>query len=238
MAKQLLRSYTPFLTDKRALNESRRENDGRIILTGLLQCAEKPNGNGRVYPRTILEREVTRYKDVIKQNRALGELDHPSEKDWERDDPLTVRLDRASHIIRDIRMEGNDVKGEVQVLSTPAGKILEALLNDGVLLGISSRGFGSVEHNGQYSVVQDDIEISCWDMVWMPSTNNAFMEALNESRNLYKAKSARLSNPHVEPVLFAAANEASVQQAERRIVEGAGRDEELERMLQALKGIK
>jgi hypothetical protein len=239
MRKQLLRSYTPFIVEPRTLNESRRENNGRIVLTGLLQCADTPNGNGRIYPRTILEREVNRYKKVIEQNRALGELDHPPEKDWERDDPLSVRLDRASHIIRNIQMKGNEVRGEVQVLSTPAGKILEALLNDGVLLGISSRGFGSVEHNGQHSIVQEDIEISCWDMVWMPSTSNAFMEALNESKQSnFMASSVKVSNSNIEPLIFSSANEKTIQQAEKRVQEGKGSDVELEQMLRTLRSLK
>lgn len=192
--RQLIRSLSPFLVAPSSLNESRVENDGTIILTGLLQCANKPNANGRIYPRDILQREVDRYKEVIAQNRALGELDHPPEEDWERDDPLAVRLDRASHVIRDIRMEGDEVYGEVEVLPTPAGQILEGLLMAGIMLGISSRGFGSVQHNGQHSIVQPDIEISCWDMVWMPSTTNAWMESLQESqssRERYYAKAAK-----------------------------------------------
>lgn len=198
MPKQLLRSYFPIRVRPSALNESKSKNGGKVILDGLIQMAETPNGNGRIYPRSILEREVNRYKDVIAQNRALGELDHPPEKDWERDDPLQVRLDRASHMIVDIRMEGNEVRGTVQVLSTPAGQILEALINDGVTLGISSRGFGSVQHNGKHSIVQDDIEISCWDMVWMPSTTQAFMECLKENQTIWTPSHV---GPAQEPTL-------------------------------------
>lgn len=241
MPKQLLRSLTPFIVQPQSLNESRRTNDGKIILTGLLQCADKPNANGRIYPRQILEREVNRYKDVIKENRALGELDHPSEKDWERDDPLAVRLDRASHIIRDIRMEGNEVRGEVQILSTPAGKILEALINDGVTLGISSRGFGSVEHNGQNYIVQPDIEISCWDMVWMPSTSKAFMESLNESYEEYVAKAATGRNfPSTHNAFYGprmeAAERAPSKSIESAAVKSSGNSDELSSLLRALKG--
>jgi len=194
MARQLLRSWFPIKATPETLNESKRENKGKIVLKGLIQKADTPNGNGRIYPRSLLEREVNKYKQVVSDNRALGELDHPPEQDWERDDPLLVRLDRASHIIRKIWMNGNDVHGEIQILSTPAGQILQALINDGVTVGISSRGFGSVEHNGSHSIVQPDIEISCWDMVWMPSTGKAFMESMiNEGQGYFQtAKSTSL----------------------------------------------
>jgi hypothetical protein len=153
------------------LNE---DAQGRTIVKGILQRAAAQNQNGRVYPRSILEREAIKYGEYIKERRALGELDHP--------DSSVINLKNVSHNIREIHWEGNDLCGTVEILSTPSGNILKELLRAGILLGISSRGMGSVKEIGEGKVeVGDDFELIGWDFVSNPSTQGAFMKSVNES---------------------------------------------------------
>ena len=147
--------------------------EGGTILSGLMQEAEVENGKGRKYPLKVLVREVENYKRLVQANRALGELDHP-------DSPI-INLNNASHLVTDIWMEGPKCFGKIKVLPTPSGKILSALCNAGVSLGISSRGLGSLEKRGNINMVQDDFQLICFDMVSDPSTPNAFMH-LKESK--------------------------------------------------------
>lgn len=156
--------YTPEL-----IKESRENNNGNIILKGILQKADTLNQNGRIYPRVILEREIRNYQKFINEHRAIGECDHP--------DSSVVELKNASHIVEEAHMEGNVVHGSVRLLNTPSGKILQNLIEDGVKLGISSRGVGSTKKEGEYQVVQDDFQLICWDFVSEPSTPGAFMIA-------------------------------------------------------------
>jgi len=168
--KTLLIDYTTFEISPAMVLESEQKNNGKVIVTGVIQRAEAPNQNGRVYPKRILEREVIKYIGrEIKENRALGELDHPESS--------VVNLKNVSHIFRNIWWEGNDVIGKVEVLSTPSGNILRELLKSQVALGISSRGMGSVEATGRQDTVtvKDDFDLVCWDFVSNPSTHGAFM---------------------------------------------------------------
>lgn len=136
-------------------------------MKGILQKSDTLNQNGRVYPRVILEREVRNYQKFIKENRALGECDHPESS--------VVELKNVSHIVREAHMEGDVCYGIVELLDTPSGKILQSLVESGVTLGISSRGVGSTKREGDYQVVQDDFQLICWDFVSEPSTPGAFM---------------------------------------------------------------
>ena len=173
---RLLIDTIPFTMTKRQINESLEDNNGRLIVNGVLQRAEAENQNGRVYPRSILEREVEKYKGrEIKENRAFGELDHPESS--------VVELKNTSHIIREVYWKGDDVIGKVEVLKTPAGNILKELLEAGCTVGISSRGMGSVKEasNGKTVTVEDDFDLICWDFVSNPSTHGAFMRPMNES---------------------------------------------------------
>jgi len=147
--------------------------NGGMFLTGKLQEAEVQNGNGRVYPRPVLEREVKRYASVVKDNRALGELDHP--------DSSIINLANVSHMITEVWMDGPSVMGKVKVLDTPSGQILRALVDSGVKIGISSRGMGSVTETQGKTIVEDDFQLICFDIVSEPSTPNAFM-ALSENK--------------------------------------------------------
>ena len=147
--------------------------NGGMMLTGVMQRADAKNGNGRVYPENVLRREVENYKKLIAENRALGELDHPDES--------VINLKNASHIVTDIWWNGKDVMGKVKILTTPSGQILKSLVENGVKLGISSRGLGSVKEKGGLTYVEDDFQLICFDFVSEPSTGGAFMN-LSESK--------------------------------------------------------
>jgi len=171
---QLLTEWMPLSYDKGLINESKMRNGGKIILKGILQKCNTLNQNGRIYPESILSREILNYQKFIKENRALGECDHP--------DSSVVELKNVSHIVREAYMDGENVVGIVELLDTPAGKILQSLVESGVTLGISSRGVGSTKDSGAAQVVQEDFQLICFDMVSEPSTPGAFM--MSESKNL------------------------------------------------------
>jgi len=146
-----------------------------MILSGVMQKSDTRNGNGRIYPHNVLMREMKNYQKLVKERRALGELDHP--------DDSVINLKNASHMITEVWWDGNAVMGKAKVLDTPSGKILRALVDSGVTLGISSRGMGSVEtmnENGAQEV-QDDFELIAFDFVSNPSTHGAFLHPMNES---------------------------------------------------------
>lgn len=163
-----------FEVSNQTINESLRNNNGRLIVSGVLQRADSKNQNGRVYPKSILMREASRYNDIyIKEKRALGELDHP--------DSSIVNLQNVSHNIVDMFWKGNDLYGKVEILGTPSGNILKELLKAGIKLGISSRGLGSVKELGENILeVQDDFELIAFDFVSNPSTHGAFLSPVNE----------------------------------------------------------
>ena len=153
------------------------DSSGRTIVKGILQRAEAPNQNERVYPKEILMREAKKYETLIKERRALGELDHPESS--------VINLKNVSHNVREIHWEGNDLMGTVEILPTPSGNILKELLKAGILLGISSRGMGSVEPRNNGGVtVGDDFELIGWEFVSNPSTHGAFMTPMNESKQV------------------------------------------------------
>ena len=179
MSKNLLVDYLPFEISREQINESISENDGRLVVKGVLQRAEAKNQNGRIYPRETLMREADKYSQIqISERRALGELDHP--------DSSVVNLNNASHNIIEMHWDGDDLLGTVEVLGTPAGNILKELFKSGIKLGISSRGLGSVEEihesDGHEPVVkvQPDFELIAFDFVSNPSTHGAFMHPMNE----------------------------------------------------------
>ena len=164
MAK-LLQEFQIFEYEQAA---EKYQHDDKTMLSGTLQRANAENQNNRIYPRPILEREVDKYHEMIDENRALGELDHP--------DNAVVNLANASHLIKDVWWEGDDLKGVVEILDTPAGSILKSLIESGVKLGISSRGLGSTQKNSNgKDIVQDDFQLVTFDFVSNPSTQNAFM---------------------------------------------------------------
>lgn len=173
-ALSLLTEWTPLSLNPDLIKESRLQNGGKIMLRGVIQRSDTLNQNGRIYPHAILEREIINYQKFIRENRALGECDHP--------DTSVVELKNASHIVREARMEGDTVYGTVELLDTPSGKILQSLIESGVTLGISSRGVGSTKQQGGNLVVQEDFQLICFDIVSEPSTPGAFM--LKESKSI------------------------------------------------------
>jgi hypothetical protein len=158
----------------KAITEALKTDNGNLIVEGRLQTAETKNGNGRYYPREILEREVKNYIDgPVKENRALGELDHP--------DSSIINLKNVSHNIKFIKWDGDDVIGTIEILPTPSGNILTELFRNGITVGVSSRGMGSLQPNSNgVQEVQDDFELLCWDFVSTPSTPGAYVHPISE----------------------------------------------------------
>jgi len=191
MSKKLLREYYELCEggvcqDLLTEDEKRYVANGGMILSGKLQECDVENGNGRIYPRNVLVREVNNYQKLIKESRALGELDHPETN--------VIQLEKVSHRVTSVWMEGNDVMGKVQVLNTPAGKILQELVNGGCKMGISSRGMGSVREDKNSTIVEDDFQLICFDFVSEPSTPNAFMmKEAKEFKNRVFTKADRIN---------------------------------------------
>lgn len=167
-SKVLLREWIALETKPGLIKESREQNGGKLILQGVIQRAEMKNQNKRIYPRGILMREVENYQKAVRENRAVGELDHPESS--------TVSLKNVSHVIREMRWDGDTVIGRIEVLPTPQGKILESIIDSGVTIGISSRGVGSTEKTNEgCDMVQQDFQLICFDIVSEPSTPGAYL---------------------------------------------------------------
>ena len=151
-------------------------DDKKLYIEGVFLQSEIKNRNGRMYPFSVLEKEVERYnEEYVKTSRALGELGHP--------DGPTVNLDRVSHRITSLRAEGNNFIGKAQILSTPNGNIAKALLEEGVKLGVSSRGMGSIDKREDCGVVMDDFMLAtAADIVADPSAPDAFVNGIMEGK--------------------------------------------------------
>ena len=185
--KTLLQEYFELCPDGRCaldvLTESEKHkvvNEGAVYLVGVCQRANTKNGNGRIYNKEILQREVERYQGAINERRSLGELDHP--------DDSVINLKNASHLVTKMWWDGDNVLGKIEVLNTPSGEILKALVKSGVKLGISSRGLGSVREEKGRTMVEDDFQLICFDMVSEPSTPGAFMRkdtSMSPELNIY-----------------------------------------------------
>ena len=148
-----------------------------MILSGVIQRCGVPNGNGRIYTEGVLKREIDLYQKLVEESRALGELDHPESN--------IVNLANVSHKMTEVWMEDNDVYGKLQVLDTPSGKILRALVEGGCKIGISSRGTGTLSEAPRGSIVNEDFQLICFDMVSEPSTSGAFMMKENKNNNVF-----------------------------------------------------
>ena len=190
----LLTEYRQFKVNKKLIEQSIKENKP-LRVSGIIQRAETKNQNERVYPKEVLMREIENYVNgPIKERRATGELDHPESS--------VINLQNVSHHITEIKVKGNDIYGTFEILSTPAGNILKELFRNGITVGVSSRGMGSVEENlredGESTVtVQDDFELLCWDFVSTPSTHGAYVSPvrLNENKiKLPKYKYTKVNN--------------------------------------------
>ena len=181
MSKKLLTEYFELCPDGACLDllterEKKEVMEGALYLSGRIQAADRQNGNGREYPKGVLDREVKNYQKCIKDSRALGELDHP--------DDSVINLRNVSHIMVKVWWEGQDVMGKLKVLDTPSGRILKDLINAGVKLGISSRGLGSVTESMGRSIVEDDFQLICFDIVSEPSTPDAYIYPQGEQSKM------------------------------------------------------
>ena len=169
------------------LTEEERDGNNKgihLVLAGKIQAAGKKNGNGRIYPRPILEREMKNYTKLVKEGRAVGELDHP--------DSSVIELKNASHLITEVWWDGDDVMGKLKILDTPAGKIAKDLVKGGVQLGISSRGLGSTRQERGITMVEDDFQLLCFDLVSEPSTTGAYLVAESKIKT-HLTKSDRIN---------------------------------------------
>ena len=178
MDKGLLIETISFQPKPLKLSEG-QGGSGLPLVEGILATAEVKNGNGRYYSKRIWDREIKKYMDSVKQNRAVGELDHP--------ESTVINLKNVCHNIKDIWWDGDHIMGRIEILPTPSGNILEALINSGITVGVSSRGMGSLKQMGEIMEVQDDFELLCWDFVSTPSNPGSYMHAvsgrLNESKS-------------------------------------------------------
>jgi hypothetical protein len=183
--KQVLIETIPFNTSRQQLIEGVKTSAGNPIVEGILATAEVKNGNGRYYKKDLWEREIDKYMSCVRENRALGELDHPESS--------IINLKNVSHNIRGIWWDGDKVMGKIEILPTPSGNILKALIENNITVGVSSRGMGSLKPLGETMEVQDDFELLCWDFVstpsnpgsWMKPTNGMMNEGLTHNSNPY-----------------------------------------------------
>ena len=176
--KQVLIETIPFKVAPIQLTEGLKAPSGNPMVQGILATAEVKNGNGRYYPKELWEREINKYNELVAENRATGELDHP--------DSSIISLKNVSHIIREVWWDGDKVMGKLEILPTVSGNILKALIENNVQVGVSSHGMGSLKEINEGTLeVQDDFELLCWDFVSTPSNPGSYMKevgALNESK--------------------------------------------------------
>ena len=171
--KQVLIETQLFKTTPVSLTEGKSER-GLPLVEGILATAEVKNGNGRYYSRDLWNREIDKYMELVRDNRATGELDHPESQ--------VINLKNVSHNIKDMYWDGDNVMGKIEILPTPSGNILKALIDSGITVGVSSRGMGSLEESGGVMEVQDDFELLCWDFVSTPSNPGSYMQTIREGK--------------------------------------------------------
>jgi hypothetical protein len=177
MGKSLLIETNTFKVNPLQLTENVNKETGNLMVEGILATAEVKNGNGRYYSKDLWNREMDKYDELIKERRSMGELDHPESS--------VINLQNVSHLISDYWWDGDNVMGKIEILPTPSGNILKELIKAGVTVGVSSRGMGSLEQNGNVMEVQDDFELLCWDFVSTPSNPGSFMHTLNEGKQTF-----------------------------------------------------
>ena len=169
-----MKLITEMNQDVKFLTEKKEDGTKSVYIEGIFMQAEKPNRNGRMYGRGIMEREVQKYQELINEKRSLGELGHPPNP--------SINLNQVSHMITGLKFEGNDIHGRAKILDTPMGKIAKNFIEEGVRLGVSSRGLGSVKLNKEgINEVQDDFHLATVDIVADPSAPDAFVQGIMES---------------------------------------------------------
>lgn len=161
--------------DVNVISESTEDGKKNVFIEGIFMQAEQQNRNGRIYEKNILFKEADRYnKEYVEKNRAMGELGHPNGP--------TLNLERVSHNITDLKFEGNNVVGRARILDTPYGKIVKSLINDGVKLGVSTRGMGTLEEKNGVKYVKEDFMLTAVDIVADPSAPDAFVNGIMEGK--------------------------------------------------------
>ncbi len=169
-----MKLITEMNQDVKFLTEKKEDGTKSVYIEGIFMQAEKANRNGRMYGRGIMEREVQKYQELINEKRSLGELGHPPNP--------SINLNQVSHMITGLKFEGNDIYGKAKILDTPMGKIAKNFIEEGVRLGVSSRGLGSVKLNKEgINEVQDDFHLATVDIVADPSAPDAFVQGIMES---------------------------------------------------------
>ena len=174
MSKQLLIETQTLKFSPKTINENVSKENGNLVVEGILATCEVKNGNGRYYAKELWEREMEKYKGLIAERRSLGELDHPESQ--------VINLQNVSHLVTEYSWDGDNIMGKIEILPTPAGNILKELIKNGVTVGVSSRGMGSLQQRGNVMEVQDDFELLCWDFVSTPSNPGSFMGVLQEGK--------------------------------------------------------
>ena len=200
----------PLLVEYRLLDKLKVINEGtgpnkKLKVKGKFQKCDEQNNNGRTYPRKVLESQVSEIQEKIKDRALVGALDHPPND--------AIHLSQASHLITKLWVEANgDVMGEAEILSTPSGKIVEALLNDGVKIGISSRGLGTISELKNAKVVNEDFKLITFDLVSDPSTKGAFPE-LTEATRLNSEKAQNILTKMKKDKILLTALEQKINEA-------------------------
>ena len=178
-----------------SLSENSVSEAGNPLVEGILATAEVKNGNGRYYSKGLWEREIDKYKKIVDENRAMGELDHPESS--------VINLKNVSHNIKDMWWDGDNVMGKIEILPTPSGNILKSLIDSGITVGVSSRGMGSLKPMGEVQEVQDDFELLCWDFVSTPSNPGSFMHLVKEGLEFKSANPYLKVNSIITEILCA-----------------------------------
>lgn len=160
--------------DTQVLVERTETGSKNYYISGVFMQAEEKNRNGRVYPKSILEVELVNFQQLIQDRRALGELGHP--------DTPTINLDKVSHLITELHFDGNNIVGKAKILPTPNGQITKSFIDEGIKLGVSSRGIGSLAEVNGVKQVQDDFKLATVDIVADPSAPGAWVSGLMENR--------------------------------------------------------
>jgi hypothetical protein len=169
-----MRLITEVVQDLQYLEEDKKGGGKNVFIEGIFMQADQSNRNGRMYPMAVMEKEVARYQKLIDEKRSLGELGHPANP--------TLNLDKVSHLITSLRFEGKNVIGKAKILETPMGNIARNLIENEIMLGVSSRGLGSLKLNKEgVNEVQDDFHLATVDIVADPSAHEAFVQGIYES---------------------------------------------------------
>ena len=191
--KKVLIDTQLFRANPVSLTEGKMSDRGNPMVEGILATAEVKNGNGRYYSKDLWEREINKYSQLVKENRAMGELDHPESS--------VVNLKNVSHNIADMWWDGDNVIGKIEILPTPSGNILKALIDSGITVGVSSRGMGSLKQVGELMEVQDDFELLCWDFVSTPSNPGSYMHLVKEGLDFSSQDNYKKVNTIISEIL-------------------------------------